>query len=59
VDVSGERAEGSFPFGDGAEDREDIQGSGLGREAVGINRRDPEGADGVGTPAWVTSTASA
>jgi hypothetical protein len=50
VDVSGEEADdGSFPVGDGAEDREDIEGSGLEREAVDIDRRDPEGADGVGT----------
>jgi hypothetical protein len=59
VDVSGEEAaDGSFPVGDGAEDREDIEGSGFDREAVDIDRRDPERADGVGTPAWVTSTAS-
>ena len=59
VGVSGEEAaDGRFPVGDGAEDREDIEGSGLDREAIDIDRRDPEGANGVGTPAWVTSTAS-
>jgi hypothetical protein len=59
VDVSGEEAaDGSVPVDDGAKDREDIEGSVLDREAVDIDRRDPEGADHVGTPTWATSTAS-
>jgi hypothetical protein len=52
VDMSDDEA------ADGAEDREDIEGSGLDREAVDIPWRDPEGADGVDARAWVTSTAS-
>jgi hypothetical protein len=59
VGVGGEEAaDGSFPVGDGAEDREDLEGPGLDGEAVDVNRWDAERADGVGTPAWGTSTAT-
>jgi hypothetical protein len=58
VGVSGEEAaDGSFPVGDGAEDRDEVEGSGLYGEAVDSDGRDPAGADGVDTLALATSTA--
>jgi hypothetical protein len=58
VDRTGEAAvDGSVPVGDGAEDRDEVEGSGWDREVVESDGRDPAGAVGVDTLALATSIA--
>jgi hypothetical protein len=49
--------DGNLPVGDGAEDRDEVDGPSFDGEAVDPDRRDPAGATGVDTLTCATSTA--